>query len=232
MDRQVALDFRDKFRDARAAALRDAEGYQEVLFVLERLGSFLTRNIGSLGSYRDSIAEMARLSPLAEIIPDRCRDWHTPFGDLYELVREARNDALHQGAFARHLTIHAVQLCLVLEDALMNDSARIGEYMVTNPVCASLWEPISFIRQKMLENSFSNLPVFVAVGGQGTWHFISDHALAPYLRGEGDRQARLTKTLGEAVESGEIQLQPAKTVPPDTPFREALGYMWRDWGQA
>ena len=42
----------------------------------------------------------------------------TPFSRLYDLVQDARNDALHQGAFARHLTIHAIGLALILEDAL------------------------------------------------------------------------------------------------------------------
>ena len=41
MDPQVALYFRNEFREARAAALKDAEGYQQILFVLERLGSYL-----------------------------------------------------------------------------------------------------------------------------------------------------------------------------------------------
>ena len=41
MDRKVALHFRDEFREARAAALKDAEGYQQILFVLERLGAYL-----------------------------------------------------------------------------------------------------------------------------------------------------------------------------------------------
>ena len=41
MDPQVALYFRNEFREARAAALKDAEGYQQILFVLERLGAYL-----------------------------------------------------------------------------------------------------------------------------------------------------------------------------------------------
>ena len=36
MDPQVALYFRNEFRDARDVALKDAEGYQQILFVLER----------------------------------------------------------------------------------------------------------------------------------------------------------------------------------------------------
>jgi len=36
LDHEAAIYFRDQFREARAKALRDAEGFQEVLFVLEK----------------------------------------------------------------------------------------------------------------------------------------------------------------------------------------------------
>ena len=47
-------------------------------------------------------------------------DCHTAFGSLYEMVMHGRNDALHQGAFARILTLHLRgQVALFLEDSLM-----------------------------------------------------------------------------------------------------------------
>ncbi len=36
MDSEVALYFRNEFREARGVVLKDAEGYQQILFVLER----------------------------------------------------------------------------------------------------------------------------------------------------------------------------------------------------
>ena len=46
MDKKVALHFRDEFRKARDSALKDAEGYQQILFVLERMGSYLLKKKG------------------------------------------------------------------------------------------------------------------------------------------------------------------------------------------
>jgi len=40
----IAQHFRDQFRIARASAFRDAEGFQEILFVIERLGFMLANN--------------------------------------------------------------------------------------------------------------------------------------------------------------------------------------------
>jgi hypothetical protein len=113
VNQQEAIFFRDQFRDARALALQDAERFQDVLFVLERFGSFLTGKIQTLGRYEKLIVEFAKRSPLADGVAEASA-WHTPFSALIEYVRESRNDALHQGAFARHLTTHVVKLALVL----------------------------------------------------------------------------------------------------------------------
>src|SRR2546425_10321270 len=220
LDLEIAVHFRNQFREARAAALRDAEGFQEVLFVLERFGTYLTKGIQTLNKYAGEIQKMALISPLANDIPERYKSWHLPFSKLYELVREARNDALHQGAFARHLTNSAIQLALVLEDALMSDQNMAGDYMVREPVCASFWQPLSFIRQQMLANSFTYLPVLPAGEPSPHWSLISDYRLAQYLR-EGDRKDRLAKTLKNAV-SDVLVLEQVSTCYSDTPIREVL----------
>lgn len=164
MEHDAAMYFRDQFREARARALRDAEAYQEILFSIERFGAALTGKIGTLWSYTDDIADRARGSPLAEDIPYEHREWHVPFPALYEVVRDARNDALHQGASARHLTTHATQLVLVLEDALNEQATSVGDYMVRDPLCAFPWQPINLVRQQMLANNFSYLPIWVDRG--------------------------------------------------------------------
>ena len=53
----------------------------------------------------------------------------------------------------------------------------VGDFMVRNPICAELWHPISFIRQALLANSFSFLPV----RRDTKWHLISDLQIATYL---------------------------------------------------
>jgi hypothetical protein len=225
MDREIALHFRDELREARAAVLRDAEGFQHILFVFERLGSHLLKRIGDLDHYRTQIVALAEQSPLASQIPAELPGWHTSFEVKYEIVREARNSALHQGALARHLTANAVELSLVLEEAIMQEHDRVRDFMVTNPVCAHMWQPLSFIRQTMLVNSFSYLPVPIEEAGNTAWPLISDFNLARYLRSatnSGDAKRRLAQQLGQAVELGGVKLLPTKTLRPEDNVQAAL----------
>jgi hypothetical protein len=122
---QAVVHLRDELRNARARAAGDSEAYEALLYAIERFGCALTGTIGTLGSYKDQLVQLARQSVLSDI-GQTWREWHVPFVDQYEVVRTARNDALHQGAFARHLTTHAIQLALVLEDALMSDAWTVG----------------------------------------------------------------------------------------------------------
>ena len=185
MEQEVALHFRDQLRAARAAALRDAEAFQEIVFVLERLGAFLSKDRGNLGKYFPTIRSQAARSPMAEEVPTELPHFHQQFEVKYEIVREARNSALHEGAQARHLTSNAVELSIVLEEGIMSELHQVSDFMVRNPVCAFMWQPLSFIRQTMLVNSFSYLPVPVEKEGKTDWSLISDFRLAQCLRKNG-----------------------------------------------
>lgn len=198
MSSETKIYFRDIFRDARATAYRDSEGFQEILFALEKYGSFLAGKILDLGRYEPYIKKIASGSPLCSDIPKKRREYHLPFDNLYKLVREARNDALHQGAYARHLTDHAVQLSLIIEDALMNNANMISDYMVRDVVAAGLWQPVSFVRQQMLANSFSYMPVRV----KNDWKLLSDAGIAKYINGHApaNRKVKLAKSVIEALE--------------------------------
>ena len=189
LDENAVIPLRDQLREAREHAINDAEAYSELLFAFERLGCILKKKIGTLSECEGVIRALAGSSDLARKIPKQWRDWHMPASRLYDLIRVARNDALHQGAFARHLTTHAIQLEIVLEDALMSKATNVGDYMVQNPICAQLWQPISFIRQQMLANAFSYLPV---LNQAGEWCLVSDLVIAKYLRDNSSkRDARL-----------------------------------------
>jgi hypothetical protein len=217
MDRSAVITFSGQLREARENALRDSEAFDDIIYVVERLGSFLDNKILALGSYKIKIGIEASQSALAKDIPDQWPDIHIPFSLLYDLVKNARNDALHQGAYARRLTAHAIELSLVLEDALRRslDSPVVSDYMVRNPSCAELWQPISFIRHQMLANSFSFLPV----KGATEWCLVSDSEIATYLGTDtAERKVRLAHTL----EAARIDLQPAKSCAVDTPLDEAL----------
>lgn len=224
MTQDEALYFRDQFRDARALALKDAERFQDVLFVLERFGSFLKGKIQDLGKYETLIVDFAKKSPLADGVAEASA-WQTPFSALIEYVRASRNDALHQGAFARHLTTHVVNVALVLEDALMADAAVVSDYMVHPAVCAYHWQPLGFIRQQLLLNSFTYLPI-LKDDGTPTDELISDLALALYLgRSQTERKIRLAHTLKTALASKQLKPTPTCSVELDTKVEEALTKM-------
>ena len=105
--------FRDQLRDARAEALRNSEDFHSLLFAIERLGSFLSNGNGTgLGNYKERVREFAERSPLT-LTPESAGNFSIPFETLYTLVNRARNDALHQGAYARNLTTHAVELAIM-----------------------------------------------------------------------------------------------------------------------
>ena len=235
MDRECALNFRDQFRDARYGALADAEGYQKILFVMERLGSYLLGKQGDLGKYECPVRLFVECYHPDSGFP--AADHSIGFDTLYELVREGRNDALHQGAAARILTFHSIHLSIMLEDALMgkavsSDDKRIKYYMVRNPVCAYLWQPIGFIRQVMLERSFSYLPFRCG----DTWHVVSDADIVTYLQRYDRKKNCIKKRLSTTLEcarrrkgNGEPYCRKAYVVGPNDTVSSVLSAKCWEW---
>lgn len=229
LDRYSAIFFGNQLKSARLAALADSEAFDEIIHAIERLGSFLAKerladkgNFGTLGAYKDELEELATKTTLGN--PAYEASWLTlPFPGLYKTVRNARNDALHQGAFARHLTKHAIELSIILEEALATyRNMVVADFMVTGPVCAELWQPLGFIRQQMLANSYSYLPVYA---NDQTWHLISDSSIAQFLgpdRGGGERTKRMARTVEAASSEFATLLTPAKTLGPDSSIESAL----------
>jgi len=217
--------FRDELREARYAAFRDAEGFQAIVFAIERLGSALAGRAGALRDYQDILADLAQRSSLAEQLPEAHPEWHAPFSSLYRLVRQGRNDALHQGAYARRLADHAVQLSLILEDALMEGENLVRDFMVRDVVCAVPWQPISAARQLMLASSFSFLPIHVVWEPPARWLLISDYAIAKFLRSSSsptERNKRLAMTVQEAIRTALLEINEAETCSPDDSLDEVL----------
>jgi len=210
IEQTQAIHFREMFRKAREEAFRDSEAFEGIIHVIEQLGSYRLGRIATLGGnngYCDCLTEIAQKSDLASTIPYNWREYHLPISTLYQIVKDARNDAMHSGAFARHLTAHAIELSLILEDALDQEitTQQLCDYMVRNPVCAELWQPISFVRQQMLINSFSYLPV---QDKEDKWFLLSDQEVAKYLRNtsNAERKRRMAKSLEEAVKDGGISV--------------------------
>ena len=209
MNREPALNFLADFQNARVAAQQDAEDFGKVVFALERLGSFLCKlpNKG-LAGYENAICALACKSPLAHPTENQ-RAFHTPFSELFDLVRIGRNSAMHGGVYARNLTQHAIQISLVIEDALSQiitihtpNHSQISDHMNRHPMCADLWQPLSFIRQIMLANSFSFLPVWSSP--EKNWRLVADLWVATQLRNTDGRGRRelLAQTLESASEAG------------------------------
>jgi len=170
--------FRNELRAAREACQKDAEAFDEILFVVERLGARLSGFIGNLGQYEHCLRKLAERSRLA-----------ADFSGVFKVVREARNEALHQGAVARHLAARAVELALILEDALATQLGTIEYLMVQEPVVAHHWQTLGAVRRIMLVNAFSYLPF----NWDGQWFFLADYLIATFW------QRRLVPDRGKAL---------------------------------
>ncbi len=216
VDEASALFFWNQLREARAQALRDAEDFHDLLFTFERLGAYLRGSTGNgLSAYREAILQL--VAPNVDGTGTFQSDFEPQ--QLLELVRIARNDALHQGASARHLTINAIRVALLLEDALMNQvfPQRVRHFMVANPTCAELWQPLGVVRHSMLANSFSYLPI---KDEAGNWKLLSDYSVVRFIRGSGQRK-RLDMSVGEALKSG-LELDSTITVDVDQEVANVL----------
>jgi hypothetical protein len=216
--------FRDQLRSARAVALADAEGFHSALHVVELIGQQLGKNISGLGGYRTVLCGLASISPLATELPSQWPEYHGEFGALYDEMRWARNDAVHQGAYARTLTDHTVELSIILEDTLMTDATKVSQFMVRNVVDAKAWHPLSYVRQQMLTRAFSYLPIWYA----DAWNLIPDYAIARLLRNAPSnavRKQRLAALISDIAAEKTLELLEAPTVGPETSITDALPFI-------
>jgi hypothetical protein len=216
MTKELALHCRDELSQARAAVLRDSEAFPEILFALERTGAVLSgKQLGTLKAFKKHFVKLIDRSRRAGISTRN-------FERLYDLVHEARNEALHQGAFARHLTTNAVELALIVEDALLDGSDRIRDCMVKAPIIAHSWQPLSLVRHQMLANSFSYLPIHLAAEG---WLIVADIEIARVLRSSTknqERGVRLAASVEKARREFGLKLLTPLTVTPDASVQTAL----------
>ena len=96
----------------------------------------------------------------------------------------------------------------------MVDASCVSDLMIRQPTVAEPWQPVSFVRQLMLENSYSYIPVKDVSSGSNQWMLISEAGVAVYLRSSADNSiwtigcsdmwnAPLTKLLDFSHESSE-----------------------------
>lgn len=211
--------YHDRLRTARYAALADAEAFSEICFVIEALGVRLVGEQLTMGGLRGTLAELANDSFVLTAIPDAFPALFSHFGALYRQIQNARNDAMHTGVYARHVTVAAIQLCIGFEEALMTQQqqprTKVSEFMVRGAVIVEPWHPVAYARQLMLMHSFTFLPVRIG----GRWSLISEVSMAKFLRNAGDRKkAALGTRIEAAVNQGaepKLELTPASVVRPD-----------------
>lgn len=200
-----------RLRDARALILRDSESFHEAAMTLERVGQVLSGKVrNGLGAYEPELLELA----ISLKDQESCE-----VARLFETVREARNMAVHEGAWARHLSSRLINLILILEQALTSKMKLVKDIMAQTPVVAEDWHLIAHVRQTMLANSFSSLPVLQ----MKRWHIVSDFMVVRYLRSAAtreERNLRLSTSLGTAIGNGAIVPVAAMCVPADTKLTE------------
>ena len=220
LQRIERLYHRDELRSARYAALADAEGFGEICFALEALGLRLLGRKRDLGRYEEKLAELARDSVVLKELSVQFPHYFTKFSALYESVRLARNDIMHTGVYARHITSAAIELCIGLEEALMKEQdiprKLVEDFMVKSPVSVEVWQPVAHARQLMLMHSFSFLPVF-----HSSWKLLSEVAMAKYLNSRGNWNQLLAAPIEHAAKNG-LKLIDAKVVDLKTNVTELL----------
>lgn len=202
LEKDEMIFFRDRLRVARYGALADAEGFAQLCFAFELLGSRLSGQKLGLGKYKDQLKCLAKNS----LNSDR-------FDAFFRRVLHARNDAMHTGAYARNAAQAAVQLSLILEEGLMDKSSMtVADYMVTTPMYVETWHTLGYARQLMLVNSFSYLPIF---HGE-SWKLISDIAMAKFFQSlkSDDRKTFEAQSIQNALDQGaEKSLKLTEAIP-------------------
>jgi hypothetical protein len=199
LEAEERLHFRDRFRSARYAALADAEGFDEICFAVESLGIRMRGLRQSMGRYRKWIEPLWHERPALELLASQFPHVFGRFEALFDAVEVARNDAMHTGAYARHVTKAAIDLCIGLEDALMSTPPRflVSDFMVKEVIIVEQWQPVARARQLMLTHSISYLPVFL----DGHWQLISEMALARFLRSGGVQAELLAMQIDKACQT-------------------------------
>jgi hypothetical protein len=191
--------YRNLLRNARYAALANAEGFSEICFAIEALGLRLLGKQATLSKYEPRINKLSENSTVLVEISKKFPSKFKSFEALFSIVITARNDAMHIGAYARHATVAGIELCIGLEESLMTNVERtVSNLMVVSPVTVESWQPVAQARQLMLMNSFSYLPVRI----ESMWWLISELCLAKYLEVKSQmKKERLGLTIKEAMGS-------------------------------
>lgn len=177
MSKEEWLYWLGSFKSVRCSSINDAENWQDLIFVIERFGNFISPAGNGLGGYERAIA---------------CSLSGVDLG-LYKAVRVARNDAVHQGFQARHLAKNAVRLVHNFEQEIMGKLIEMSggvkaEYLMTgSPFVAHGWHGLEMIRNVMATNGYSRVPLFQ----DGNYKWVTDEQVATFWYCKKDRNNSL-----------------------------------------
>jgi hypothetical protein len=217
------LHYRDRLRASRYAALADAEAFSEICFAVEAIGLRLDGKEATMNHYFHRIRALAEDSAVFSEMPHRFPQLFSRFDALYKTVQIARNDAMHAGIYARHVTTAAIELCIGLEEALMKEQqlvrTKVKDYMVRSPIIVHPWQPVAYARQLMLMHSFTFLPVKI-----GDWKLVPEVSMAKFLRRHEDRKFALGRSIQDAasLENNALDLLTAHVVGPEDEVSDLL----------
>ncbi|WP_144011995.1 CBS domain-containing protein [Deinococcus sp. LM3] len=163
LEEEEASYFLRVLRDARYAALADAENFRSVCFALEELGMRLRgENLRSLRKYK---------TILQDIVPTKLKN---EYSEIFDLVVSARNEAAHRGIFARNLASKSIRLSIIVEAGLQSMTTKVKHIMSQNVIFAEKFYSLAKVREIMLENSFSYVPISL----EDKYYLIPDFLIA------------------------------------------------------
>lgn len=198
-------------RKARAQVLEDAEAFALAAAVVERVGQIVAGKFkNGLGGYEEELRWLSMQARGSG--PDE-------FNRLFRSVKDARNDAVHEGAFARHMSSRLVDLILVLEDAVSSTMNAYEDLMVRNPITAKPWHLVGHLRNSMLASSFSFIPYHQRSGPDKGWRIISDRSVVELLQPWARTKSQLAEVrslrIDDAIEQHKLVTSRAKCVKPN-----------------
>jgi len=203
---------RRELRAARSAVLADAEGFEVVVHAIEAAGKTLNPRGSNLNQY---IPWLRHLVETAHGWADGDKRSRRLEARLF-LLRQTRNDHAHQGVHARNAADEAVEVALLLEDALSFSwmDVRLADVMVRRPVVADGDDTLGEIRRTMLSHSFSFVPVRL----EGSWRLVSERWIADQVVGKprSGRDAEFARPISDF----EGQLDEAQVFGEDVPTTE------------
>jgi predicted transcriptional regulator len=218
LTRSQCVEILSQLRDARALLLRDNEAFHQAVITLEHVGQILSSRIGSgLGAYKQHILEHAdQGATITRSSAER----------LFQVVKDARNMAVHDGAWARHLSSRLIDLLLALEDATMSTMTLVEDIMVRTPFVAEPWYLIGHIRKMMLSNSFSTIPLLEQDAGEKRWSFLTDRNISHMLRSAPEqKETRLGMRVDTAIKKGLIKTEEAVRCRPEDKISTIIATM-------